>query len=143
MANEIALVVAQVASIPSSLGVEVFSYKATEAIAKGEAVYFLTSAGTIGVADANDSGKQQFRGIALEGVAAGQFVDVHKRGLIAGFTVSGMSYDDIAYLSDTAGDLSTTNGTLTVNCGRVVAMPDNPNLTKVLYIDADWLREWA
>lgn len=142
MANEISLVEAQIASISSSLGVEVFSYKAAEAIAKGEAVYMLTSTGTIGVAEADTAAKLQFRGIALEGVATGQFVDVHKRGLIAGFTVSGMSFDDIVYLSDTVGDLATTNGSTVVHCGRVVAMPDDPNLTPVIYIDADWRREW-
>lgn len=143
MANEIALTVAQVAAIPSSLGLEIASFKTTEAIAKGEAVYFLTSTGTIGIADADASNKQQIRGIALEGVAAGQFVDILKRGLLAGYTVSGMSYDDKVYLSNTVGDLSTANGTLTVECGRIVPMTDGPNLTAVIYLDCDWLRDWS
>ena len=37
----------------------------------GQAVYVLTT-GKCGVADANAAGKQQFRGIALNGAAAGQ-----------------------------------------------------------------------
>lgn len=139
----IALTVAQVAAIPSSLGLEIFSFKTSEAIAKGEAVYFDTATGTIGVADASDSNHQQIRGVALEGVASGQSVDVLKRGLLAGYTVSSMSYDDKVYLSDTAGDLDTANGSMTVECGRIVAVPDDPNLTAVIYLDCDWLRDWS
>jgi hypothetical protein len=47
-----------------------------------------------------------------------------------------MAYDDIAYLSATSGALATTGS---VFCGRIVALTD-PALTKVLYVDADWLR---
>lgn len=144
MANEISLTVAQVAAIPSGLGLEIFSFKTAEAIAKGEAVYFLTSTGTIGIADANASDKQQIRGIALEGVASGQFVDILKRGLLGGYIVSGMSYDDKVFLSNTAGDLSTAAASpLTVECGRIIPMTDGLNLTAVIYLDCDWLRDWS
>ena len=141
MANEIALTAVLVQPIFPLLA-EIYPFIAAEAIAQGEAVYFLTAAGTVGVADANASDKQQFRGIALEGVGAGQAVSVLKRGHVAGYTVSGMSYDDKVYLSDTAGDLSTTNGSMTVECGRVVGLSDKDN-TAVIYIDADWLRDWS
>jgi hypothetical protein len=142
MANEVALTAAQIAPVfPEEA--EIYSFVAAEAITQGEAVYMLTSAGTVGVADANVANKQQFRGIALEAAAAGQAISVLKRGHCYGFTVSALSYDDVLYLSDTAGDLSTVAGTLTVNCGRVVALSDKPTYTKVVYIDADWLREWA
>ena len=141
MANEIALTAALVQPIFPAFA-EIYSFIADEAIAQGEAVYFLTAAGTVGIADANVANKQQFRGVALEGVGTGQAVSVLKRGHVAGYTVSALSYDDILYLSDTAGDLSTVAGTLTVNCGRVVALSDKDN-TAVVYIDADWLREWA
>lgn len=140
MANEVALTAAQIA--PCYPGkAEIYDVIAAEAITKGEAVYFTTS-GTAGVADANASGKQQFRGIALETVGAGQAVSILKRGHCYGFTVSGLTPEDILYLSDTVGDLSTVVGTLTVNCGRVVCLPDS-SLTQVVYIDADWLRAWA
>jgi hypothetical protein len=141
MANEVALTAALVQPIFPAMA-EIYPFIAAEAITQGEAVYMLTAAGTVGVADANVANKQQFRGIALEAAAAGQALSVLKRGHVAGFTVSALSYDDILYLSDTAGDLSTVAGTLTVNCGRVVALSDKGN-TKVVYIDADWLREWA
>jgi len=114
---------------------------AAEAITAGQAVYQDTN-GKAGVADANASGKQQFRGIALETVGAGSPVSVLIRGHVYGFAVSGMNGDAIAYLSDTAGALGTTNGTMTVNCGRVTCMTDG-SLTKVLYICADWLRTWS
>lgn len=120
---------------------EIVDMIAAEAITAGLAVYQDTN-GKAGIADANASGKQQFRGIALNGAGAGQAVSVLVRGHVAGFTVSGMNGDALAYLSDTAGALGTANGTMTVNCGRVACLTDS-SLTKVLYICADWLRTWS
>ncbi len=120
---------------------EVYDYLAAEAITAGQAVYMLTAAGTVGVADANVANKQQIRGIALNAAGAGQAVSVLKRGQVYGFTLAG-DYDSLAYLSDTAGKLADAAGTLTVHAGRVVGLPDN-STTKVLYVNADWLREWA
>jgi hypothetical protein len=114
---------------------------AAEAITAGQAVYQNTD-GKAGVADANATGKKQFRGIALKTVGAGQAVPVLKRGHVEGFSVSSLDGDAIAYLSNTAGALATTAATLTVQAGRVTALPDG-NLTKVLYIEADWSRTWA
>ncbi len=141
MANEIALTAAQVEPI-DPLTAEIYSFKLEATVTQGQALYFLAATPTVGVADANDSGKQQFRGIALQAGAAGEYIDLLKTGRCAGFTVSGMSYDDPVYLSDTAGSLSTAVGTMTVNCGRVVAMSDKDG-TKVLYVDANWNRIWA
>ena len=120
---------------------EITDLIAVEAITAGQAVYQDTN-GKAGVADANASGAQQFRGIALNAAGAGQAVSVLVRGHVYGFTVSGMNGDAIAYLSDTAGALGTTNGTMTVNCGRVTCLTDG-SLTKVLYICADWCRTWS
>ena len=119
---------------------EIFDMIAAEAITKGQAVY-QTTAGKAGVADANASGKQQFRGIALNAAAAGAAVSVLKKGHLSGFTLSG-NYDSAAYLSDTAGALADAAGTMSVLCGRVMALTDK-DLTKVLYVDADWLRAWS
>jgi len=142
MANEVALTADQIAPVFPELA-EIYDGVAAEALTKGEAVYLVAASGTFGVADANASGKQQFRGIALNAAAAGQSVSILKRGHCYGFTVSSLSYDDPLYLSDTAGDLSTVAGTLSVNTGRVVPLSDRPNYTAVVYIDADWLRTWA
>ncbi len=120
---------------------EIVDMIAVEAIAAGQPVY-QTSAGKAGIADANAAGKQQFRGIALKATAAGKACPVLKRGFLSGFVLSGVAYDGIVYLSDTAGSLADAAGTMTVNCGRVVGMTD-PDITKILSVDADWVRAWA
>lgn len=119
---------------------EIVKGLAAVALTKGVAVY-QTSAGTYGIADANDSGKEQFRGIALQAVSAGEAVSILKRGAIAGFALA--SPDDPVYLSDTPGRLSTTIGTMTVMCGRVIESTDDTLNTELLYVTADWLRDWV
>jgi hypothetical protein len=132
-ANGISLVHANEAEIKDLIAVE--------AITAGQPVY-QTSAGKAGIADANAAGKQQFRGIALKDTAAGKACPVLKRGFLSGYVLTGVAYDGLVYLSDTAGSLADAAGTMTVNCGRVVAKTD-PDLTKLLYVEADWLRAWA
>jgi predicted RecA/RadA family phage recombinase len=117
------------------------TYVAGVAITKGQAVY-LTTAGLAGVADANASGKEQFRGIALNTAGVGQAVDVLHEGEVAGFTVSGMNVGAFAYLSDTAGALADAAGTMTVRVGRVTALSDK-DATKVLRIFTSWDADWA
>ncbi len=138
---DITVTTAQVAALDPKKAV-IEKYIAAEAITKGQAVY-LTTAGKAGVADANASGKVQFRGIALDTVAAGDAVSVLHEGVVAGFGVSGMNGDAIAYLSDTAGALSTTAGLTSVACGRVVTLTDAPTLTKALRIFTRWSADWA
>jgi hypothetical protein len=123
------------------LKADVVPVKLAEAVAAGQAVYQATD-GTFGLADANAAGKQQFRGVALQGGGAGQVVDVVREGEIYGYDLSGLDYDAPIYLSDTAGALADAAGTLSVQCGRVAAMTDKGK-TKVLYLKADWLRTWA
>lgn len=121
---------------------EIYDFIANEAINAGQAVYLLTT-GKVGLADANAAGQpQQFRGIALKTVGAGQAVSVLKKGWVAGFAVSALNRDAVLYLSDNAGALAdTASVTKTVNCGRVMSIPDSA-LTKAVYIEADWLRAW-
>lgn len=140
MAGELALTAAQIGAVYPDKA-EIIDMIATEAIAAGEAVYRLTT-GKAGVADANAAGKQQCRGVALRAAAAGQVVPVLKRGHVYGYTVSGTNADVSLYLSDTAGDIATSAGTLTVVVGRVVVLPDG-NLTKVVYIDINEATIWA
>lgn len=137
---DITVTAAQVAALFPEKA-EIVDMIAAEAITAGLAVYQDTN-GKAGIADANASGKQQFRGIALNAAGAGQAVSVLVRGHVAGFAVSGMNGDAIAYLSDTAGALADAHGTMTVNAGRVACLTDS-SLTKVLYICADWLRAWS
>jgi hypothetical protein len=137
---DLTLTAAQIAPVyPQSAAI--FDYIAVEAISKGQAVY-ITTAGKVGVADANAAGKQQFRGIALNGAGAGQAVSVLQRGHVYGYGVASLNADAYAYLSDTAGALGDAAGTLNVRAGRVTALPDSAG-TKVLYIDVNWLNTWA
>ena len=119
---------------------EIYDCIAAEAITAGQAVY-ITSTGPVGVADANASGKQQCRGIALNGGGAGQAISVLTRGHIYGFTLAGNA-DSLVYLSDTAGALADAAGTLEVRVGRVVCLSD-ANLTKVLYVEPSWHTNWS
>lgn len=120
---------------------EIFDFVAAATITAGQAVY-QTSAGKIDIADANGSGTLQFRGIALNGGGAGQAISVLKKGHVNGFTVTSQAYDAALYLSNTAGALADSAGATSINCGRVVALPDS-SATKVVYIEADWLRTWS
>lgn len=140
---DVTVTAAQVAPVypDGQHGTEIVPMKAAAAITAGQAVY-QTSSGTANLADANGSGTLQFRGIALEGVAAGQVVNVLKRGACYGFTLSG-NYDSLLYVSNTAGALADAAGATTINAGRVYGLTDHGSLTKVAWIEADWLRTWS
>ena len=135
---DIAVTAAKVALVFPSQA-ECYNVVLAEAVTAGQALYQNTS-GKYGLADANDSGKEQFRGVALETANAGNAISMLKRGIIAGFTLG--TYEDTIYLSDTAGAFADAPGTMTVRCGRVISLSD-PDLTEALYIDADWLNDWS
>jgi len=138
---DITVTAAQVAALdPQKSTIE--KYIAAVAITKGQAVYLNTS-GKAALADANGSGTLQFRGIALNTVAAGEAVDVLHEGVVAGFGVSSMNGDAIAYLSNTAGALGTAAGSTAVACGRVVVLTDAPTLTKALRVFTRWSADWS
>ena len=137
---DVLLTVAQVEPI-FPLQAEIYTQIAASAVAKGEVVY-MTTAGTVAPADANDSGLEQARGIALNAAGAGGAVSVLKRGHVAGYTVAALNASAPLYLSNTVGDLSTTAGTMTVPCGIVVCLPDK-DATKVFYADFRWGPDWT
>jgi hypothetical protein len=126
------------ANIARNMDTKTRSYIAAETITAGQAVYKL-DAGTVGVADANASGKQQYRGIAINGGSAGDAIMVAYFGSVDGFTLTG-NVDTLIYLSDTAGGLDTAAGTMTVPVGRVDMRDDG---TKFLFTDVNWLAQWA
>jgi hypothetical protein len=127
-----------VANIARNMDTKTRSYIAAETITAGQAVYKL-AAGTVGVADANASGKKQYRGIAINGGAAGVPIMVAYFGSVDGFTLTG-DVDTLIYLSDTAGGLDTAAGSTTVPVGRVDMRDDG---TKFLFTDVNWLADWA
>ena len=113
-------------------------YIAYEAITAGKAVYAV-AAGTVGVADANGSGTQQFFGIALNAATAGEAVRVCHKGVVDGFAPGGNA-GSLVYLSDTVGGLDTGAGSMTVACGKVICRDDG---TKTIYFDTQWLADWS
>ena len=137
--TDITVTAAQVGLV-DPIKAKVRSYIAGATITKGQAVYIDPTTGKVNLADANGSGTLQFRGIALNGGAAGQAIDVCEEGLLYGFTLAG-NYDSLVYLSNTAGALADAGGGTTVVCGRVAPLADR-SITKVLHVfsrpSADW-----
>lgn len=123
---------------------EIFPHIAIEAITAGQVVYFDATTGKCGIADGNVAAKDQARGIALQTVGAGQAVDVIQRGHVYGFTLTNQDYEDLLYLSDTAGDMCDAAGESTSDSvvGRVVALSDSA-LTKVVFVDIALHTEWS
>lgn len=141
--TDIALVAAKISPLKPEQSI-IIPVVTAAAVTAGLAAYQTTS-GTFGIADANDSGKEQFRGVFLRAAAAGQVTDLLVWGLVGGYTVSGLNGDAVLYLSNTVGALGDSAGTMTVNCGRVTTLTDNltGTATKVVLIAADWLRTWS
>jgi len=113
---------------------EVWDGIAAVALTAGDVLYFV-SGGTVGLADANQAGKQQAVGIALFDTAVGEAVSFLSRGHVAGFDLSGVAHGAFIYLSDTEKKLADAVGTLKVTVGRVMSLTDKPNYTKTLYFD--------
>lgn len=131
------------AKCDQNMGTLTRSYIAAETLVPGQPVYKL-AAGTVGKADANASGKQQFRGFVISDgrltCPAGTPVKVAYFGPIDGFDVSAMDVDVLVYLSDIAGEIQTTAGTMTVPVGRIDMRDDG---TKFIFTDVNWLAQWA
>ena len=129
MAN-VAVTAAQVGRVDPSQDV-VRPGIAGESITAGQLVY-LKSDGKFWLADGSETGTAQVRGMALNAAGANQALNVLVKGLVYGFTLTSLAYDQRVYLSDTAGAVNDTNGTVTVPVARVWPMSD-ADLTKVLY----------
>ena len=130
---------------PTDPGTVIRTYIANAALTPGQAV-FVTSSGTVDLCSCNTGGDEQFRGLALQQVAANQGVDVIHEGPVEGFDLSGLAYDALVYAQDTAGQLGTTaSGTKTVVAGRVVPAPKRDgsgNVKKLLQVSTRWVQNW-
>jgi hypothetical protein len=93
-----------------------------------------TTTGPVALADANVSGSEEVYGICLDNVAANTTANILRKGGVFGYDLSGLSVGDVVYQSDTAGALSTTAGTKSVEVGRVACRNDAPDYTKYLEV---------
>lgn len=93
---------------------------AGEAIVAGAPVYRDATSGKYLNSDGNGSGTDSVYGIALRTVIAGEPLTVAKgRAILDGYALTGMSFGDPVYLSNTVGRLSTTAGGTSIVVGRV------------------------
>lgn len=103
------------------------------AVTAGQSL-FVDTDGKVDLADANVSGAQQTRALALEAGAIGQSISILFRGRVYGFTIT-QAYDAPIFQSDTAGALGDSAGTMTVPVGIIEAVSDDPTLTKLLFFN--------
>ena len=107
---------------------------AAVAITAGQAVY-LNSSGKAALADASAAGTATCIGIALETVSIGQPVPILVVGFVTGFSLSGVAYDTLLFVSDTAGDLEDAGaGSVSAPVGRCYSLGDS-DATKVIFVN--------
>lgn len=130
--SDVALTAAQIAPV-NETEYEAWTLITAEAITVGQAVA-VNTAGKWALADASSGAQNNVRGIALKGAGAGEALTAIVHGSVAGFTLSGLAYDAVVYLSNTAGALATSAGDVSLVVGRVKPMSDS-DITKVLYVN--------
>lgn len=94
------------------------------------------------LADANVSGAQQTRLLALQSGGIGDVVSGLKEGHVYGFTLT-QAYDAPIFQSDTAGDLADAAGTMTVPVGIVDGIDGGGTIEKVLFFNPRWREDFA
>jgi hypothetical protein len=116
---------------------EIIPAIAGESIDYGDPVFIKTTTGKAFKTLAAAAGTAKFAGFSLSKAGAGQAIDVFKRGFIAGWSISALNYGAAVYAGDTGG-ADTAAGTVSLQIAVVVPLTDRA-LTKVLWVDANWL----
>lgn len=88
------------------------TFVADEAIAAGAIVRIDTTSGKATNAKGTTAAEARAFGIATHKAVAGQPVTVIRRGIIDGFDLSGLTFDDDVFLSDTDGVMADAAGTV-------------------------------
>jgi hypothetical protein len=101
-------------------------------ITPAQAVYF-DSTGKLVLSNAGAAGTAKFAGIVTGTIGRG--ISICRRGVIAGFTVTGLAVGAKLYLSDTAGKIADAAGTVSKVVGAVIVLDGK----KVPFFEADWL----
>ena len=131
--GDIALTAAKIAVVDPDKAI-IDTYIAGVTITAGQFLYGIVSSGKVGLADEDASAEASWvLGMALEGAAAYQPVNVLRRGRVAGFTLTSHAYWLPCSLSNTAGALLDTGATTNI-VARIVPMND-ASLTKVLEVN--------
>jgi hypothetical protein len=118
MANEIALTTADRVEIVESI--IQMTLPTDEAVTAGMAVRLVTTTGKFTKANGSAAGEARIWGVATKTVASGMPLTAIRVGVMDGWDLSAMAYDDVVYLSDTDGRLSTVAGTVNTVVGRVI-----------------------
>lgn len=118
MANEIALMTADRVEIVESI--IQMTLPTAEAITAGMAVRLDTTNGKWTKANGSAAGEARAWGVATRTAPSGGALTAIRKGVMDGWDLSAMAYDDPVYLSDTDGRLSTVAGTTSVVIGRVI-----------------------
>jgi hypothetical protein len=140
---DIALTAARVAvCFPNHPTTEIVNGVASVALTTGQVVYLVAATGRYALADANVAAAGQVRGMALMGAGIGGAVSILKRGMVYGFTLTGLDYDAQVFLSNNAGNVADAAGGNNIKVGRVAPLTD-ADATKVLYVLTDWLNNWT
>jgi len=92
---------------------------AGEAVGANKAVYMDDTDNEWKLADGNDTGKLEFVGFSIEAGTDGNAMKVATAGVLGGF--SGLDAGKKYYLSDTAGEISTTKGTYEIYVGIAIS----------------------
>ena len=120
---------------------EIRDFKEAETLAVGDTVY-ITAAGKALKTNADGVAPLKAQGRGIVTMRTGSTVSVMKKGYLAGYDLSALDYDAQLFLSETAGKLATTAGTIPVPCGRVSCLT-NDSQTKILYVEFDWINQFA
>src|SRR5574341_715395 len=133
---DIALITANKAEVVQSF--EQLTAPAIEAIVAGAPVRIDTATGKFTNANATTLAEAKAYGLAVRTVAAGEALTAVRRGILAGFDLSGLNFDALLYLSNTDGRIADVNGTITSIMGRVIpgfAVSTGITADKLLYVD--------
>lgn len=113
---------------------EQFTGIAGVAITIGQVVRIDVATGRFALALGTTAPNARALGIALKTSAAGEAVTVLRRGILDGFALSALAYDQAVFVSDTGGAVGDVAGTVSVNLGRVV-----PGFAQTIGVAADKL----
>lgn len=100
--------------------IQQFTLPAGGSITAGDLVRLDTTTGRLIRANATTAGNARAIGVALSSVPEGQTVTAVRKGILDGFDLDALNFDAPLYVSDTAGRIDDTAGTVSVVIGRVV-----------------------